>query len=255
MLARRAIGMVTTHDLALTEIAAIFPARSGTCICRIMSKTGRCVRLQAARRRDHPQQRARIDAYDWPGRMKRCRGRHNLAGSLILAGTMMLAGRRRVLTGTRTVLVSGMLEQAGWNAIKTRRFQGRRRRVQRSDKLDPKNAHAVAGRRHGRVPAAPRCRSQGASASSALALDPKLTVARAQLAQVVRRQGDLTEAIRLYEIVAAEEPDDAGVRDTLDGGSARRSCTSACGSRSAITSLCRSRAAKMPRWRRRRSSR
>ena len=47
-------------------------------------------------------------------------------------------------------------------------------------------------------------------------LDPKLTRARAQLAQVVKRQGDLTEAIRLYEIVATEVPDDAGVRDTLD---------------------------------------
>ena len=50
----------------------------------------------------------------------------------------------------------------------------------------------------------------------ALDLDPKLTRARAQLAQVVKRQGDLAEAIRLYEIVATEVPDDAGVRDTLE---------------------------------------
>ena len=50
----------------------------------------------------------------------------------------------------------------------------------------------------------------------ALELDPKLTRARAQLAQVVKRQGDLQEAIRLYELVATEVPGDAEVRDTLE---------------------------------------
>lgn len=47
-------------------------------------------------------------------------------------------------------------------------------------------------------------------------LDPKLTTARAQLAQVLRRQQDFQGAIKLYEVVVTEAPDDVGVRDTLD---------------------------------------
>jgi tetratricopeptide (TPR) repeat protein len=50
----------------------------------------------------------------------------------------------------------------------------------------------------------------------ALQLDPKLTVARVQLGMVVRRQGDFQEAIRQFEIVAAEDPGHAAVRETLD---------------------------------------
>jgi tetratricopeptide (TPR) repeat protein len=55
-----------------------------------------------------------------------------------------------------------------------------------------------------------------AALERALVLSPTLTRARAQLAQVAKRQGDLQEAIRIYEMVAVEVPDDAGVRDTLN---------------------------------------
>ncbi len=55
-----------------------------------------------------------------------------------------------------------------------------------------------------------------AALEQALLLDPKLTVARAQLAQVLRRQQDFQGAINLYELVVAEEPDEAGARETLE---------------------------------------
>ena len=82
-------------------------------------------------------------------------------------------------------------------------------------KLDPKNAWLRLG-----AGTAEFLQRHDAEAKvlleQALELDPKLTRARAQLAQVVKRQGDLREAIRLYELVATDVPDDGAVRDTLE---------------------------------------
>ena len=108
-----------------------------------------------------------------------------------------------------------MLEQDGFNAIKAGRAQAAADAFKAAIALDPKNArlHFGAG-----LAAFLQRRDADAKAAleQALLLDPKLTVARAQLAQVLRRQQDFQGAINLYEQVVADEPDDAGARDTLE---------------------------------------
>ena len=129
-------------------------------------------------------------------------------GMLFFAGSVLLAG-------TQSSPRVGMLEQEGWRAIKAGNFKAAVDAFGEATKLEPKNATLWLGAgtaefllRHD-----PEAK---AHLQHAIDLDPKLTIARAQLAQVVKRQGDLTEAIRLYEIVAGEVPDDAGVRDTTE---------------------------------------
>ncbi len=135
-------------------------------------------------------------------------------GIALLAGTVILAGSAS-LAGNQNSPRSGMLEQAGWAAIKAGNFKAATEAFTAATKLDPNNAMLWLGAgtaefllRHD-----PEAK---AHLQRAIDLDPKLTRARAQLAQVVKRQGDFAEAIRLYDIVATELPDDAGVRDTLD---------------------------------------
>jgi hypothetical protein len=133
---------------------------------------------------------------------------------MFLVGTMMLVGTAR-LDGHQNSPRVGMLEQAGWTAIRSGDFKAAGDAFGEAAKLDPKNAMLWLG-----AGTAEFLQRHDAEARShlehALDLDPKLARARALLAQVIKRQGDLTEAIRLYEIVATEAPGDAGVRDTLD---------------------------------------
>jgi tetratricopeptide (TPR) repeat protein len=137
-----------------------------------------------------------------------------LVGTALLAGTLMLAGTA-LLDGKQNSPRVGMLEQAGWSAIRAGDFKAATVAFGEAVKLDPKNAMLWLG-----AGTSEFLQRHDAEAKShlehALDLDPKLTRARAQLAQVIKRQGDLAEAIRLYEIVATEVPEDAGVRDTLD---------------------------------------
>jgi tetratricopeptide (TPR) repeat protein len=107
-----------------------------------------------------------------------------------------------------------MLELEGWRAIKAGSFAAALDAFREAIRLDPQNARlrlgagtAEYGQRHD-----PEAK---AFLEQALDLDPKLTHARAQLALVAKRQGDLTEAIRLYEIVTGEMPDDAALAETL----------------------------------------
>ena len=108
-----------------------------------------------------------------------------------------------------------MLEQAGWDALKANQLQIAADVFREAISLDPKNAALRVG---AGMAAALQRRDADAKLhfEQALVLDPTLMVARAQLAQVVRRQGDHQEAIRLLEMVAAEVPADAVVREMLE---------------------------------------
>jgi len=138
-------------------------------------------------------------------------GTRTLAGSVILAVSLVPAGTAAAQNSPRV----GMLEQAGWSAIRDGDFKAAGDAFGEAAKLDSKNAMLWLGA--GTAAFLQRHDDEARlHLERALDLDPKLTRARAQLAQVIKRQGDLAEAIRLYEIVAGEVPDDAGVRDTLD---------------------------------------
>ncbi|MBY0494978.1 MAG: tetratricopeptide repeat protein [Cyanobacteria bacterium] len=108
-----------------------------------------------------------------------------------------------------------MLEQAGWAAIKAGNHKAAAEAFAEATKLEPKNASLWLGAGYTEFLLRHDAEAK-AYLQRALDLDPKLSLARAQLAQVVKRQGDLAEAIRLYEIVATELPDEKGVADTLD---------------------------------------
>lgn len=109
----------------------------------------------------------------------------------------------------------GMLEQDGWAAIKANDAPRAARLFNEAITLDPKNAQLRLGA--GIAEFLQRHDAEAkAHLEQALALDATLHVARAQLAQVYKRQGDIGEAIRLYELVAVALPDDKGVADTLE---------------------------------------
>ena len=108
-----------------------------------------------------------------------------------------------------------MLEQAGWDALQANRLQVAVDAFREAIALDPKNAALRVGA--GMAAALQRHDAEArAHFEQALNLDPKLSIARLQLAHVVRRQGDYQEAIRLLEIVAADAPGDAAAREILD---------------------------------------
>jgi tetratricopeptide (TPR) repeat protein len=143
------------------------------------------------------------------------------SGSGIVAGRLMPLGMA-IMLGITTLAAAaqnsprvGMLEQAGWQAIKSGNYQAAVEAFVEAAKLDSKNARLWfgAGQAEFLLRHDPEAK---AHLQRAIDLDPRLTVARAQLGQVVKRQGDLAEAIRLYETVVAERPDDAGARDTLE---------------------------------------
>jgi tetratricopeptide (TPR) repeat protein len=119
------------------------------------------------------------------------------------------------LATAQTSPKAGMLEQEGWAALDAGNTQAAERAFREAIVLDPKNARLHLGL--GTAAFVLRHDADAKAAlEQALVLAPSLTRARAQLAQVVKRQGDLVEAIRLYETVVTEVPGDAGVRDTLD---------------------------------------
>src|SRR5688500_4809746 len=98
---------------------------------------------------------------------------------------------------------AAMLEQAGWQALTDGDAQAAAEAFREAIALDPKNARLRLG---AGTAAFLQRRDADAKASLevALVLDPKLTRARAQLGQLLRRGGDLPGAIRAYEIVVAE---------------------------------------------------
>jgi tetratricopeptide (TPR) repeat protein len=177
----------------------------------------------------------------------------NNAGTAMLVGMLMLVGTT-TLDGNQSSPRVGMLEQEGWRAIKAGNYKAAVDAFGEATRLEPKNAELWLGAgtaefllRHD-----PEAR---AHLLHAIDLDPKLTIARAQLAQVVKRQGDLTERSASTKSSPATCLTMPVCAIRSIAGSGKRICMNACGSRSAITSRCRSKARRMRRWRRRRFNR
>lgn len=137
-----------------------------------------------------------------------------LLAAAILVGTLISVGSPAPDGKQNSPRVS-MLEQQGLAAIKAGKPAEAVELYREAIKLDPKNPTLRLGagtaefqQRHD-----PEAK---AFFEQALDLDPKQSIARIGLAQVFKRQGDLNEAIRQYEIAAGEMPDDPAVHDTLD---------------------------------------
>jgi len=126
--------------------------------------------------------------------------------AVVLIGAMLL---------TQNSPRVSMLDQQGWAAIKDGKPAAAVDLFREAIKLDPKNPMLRLGA--GTAEFQQRHDAEAkALFEEALDLDSKLSIARIGLAQVIKRQGDLNEAIRQYEIAAGELGDDAVVRDTLD---------------------------------------
>jgi tetratricopeptide (TPR) repeat protein len=108
-----------------------------------------------------------------------------------------------------------LLERDAWNALNVGQARAAAEAFREALAADPKNArlHLGAG-----MAAALERRDTDArdEFERALALDPKLPDARALLGQVQYRMGDLAGAIRTYETVVAQNPDDRNARATLE---------------------------------------
>lgn len=144
-----------------------------------------------------------------------CRGRHFLPGVARLAGAMLVAGAALLADSSQNSPRVAMLEQAGWEAIEANNYAAAVASFKDAIALDAK----MASLRFGAGLAEYMLRHDTeakAYLEQALGIDPKLARARVVLAQVVRRQNDFNEAIRQMEIVAAENPADDSVAETLD---------------------------------------
>lgn len=124
----------------------------------------------------------------------------------LLAGALLL---------TQSSPRVAMLEQEGWAAIKSGKPAVAVELFREAIKLDPKNPSLRTGaataefqQRHD-----PEAK---AFAEQALAIDAQFALARVVLAQVIRREGDLNEAIRQYEMAAADLPNATSVSETLE---------------------------------------
>jgi len=110
---------------------------------------------------------------------------------------------------------SALYERAGWDALANGQAAQAAAAFREALAASPKNArlHLGAG-----LAAALQRRDTDArdEFEQALALEPKLTDARRQLGLIQYRLGDALSAIRTYETLAAEAPDDADAAATLD---------------------------------------
>ncbi len=110
---------------------------------------------------------------------------------------------------------TAMLEKAGWDAIVGGQAAVAADRFRQAIALDPKNPRLYLGA----GTAAYLDRRDGdarASLERALSIDPSLGRARALLGRVLHRMGEVPEAIRTYERLTADAPDDREAAATLE---------------------------------------
>ena len=110
---------------------------------------------------------------------------------------------------------TALLEKAGWDAIVAGQAHAAANAFREAITGDPKNARLYLG-----AGAAAFLDRRDADATEALELalqlDPRLTKARVLLGQVRHRLGDLTGAIRTYEALIAQAPNDRQTAATLE---------------------------------------
>jgi len=110
---------------------------------------------------------------------------------------------------------TALLERAGFEALNRGDAAGAAAAFREAIAADPKNARLYLGA--GTAAALERRDADAKDAfARALALDPKLTRARALLGQIQYRMGDAAGAIRTYETLVAETPADGDAHATLD---------------------------------------
>jgi tetratricopeptide (TPR) repeat protein len=134
--------------------------------------------------------------------------RHRLATLIIVAicGTSVTAQ-----IDPRAALV----ERAAWEALSRGEAHQAATAFREALAADPKNPRLHLGA--GLAAMAERRDTDARDEfDAALAIDPKLTDARRPLGLVQYRLGDAASAIRTYELLIAEAPDDTAARTTLD---------------------------------------
>jgi tetratricopeptide (TPR) repeat protein len=108
-----------------------------------------------------------------------------------------------------------LLERAGWEAVAAGQADVAAGAFRRAITADPGNARLQLG-----AATAAFMQRRDADAKRALdralTLDPKLAGAESLMGQVLRRMGDLPAAIRVFEKLALEKPNDTGAQATLD---------------------------------------
>jgi len=140
--------------------------------------------------------------------MKRKSALALIAAAAVVLGTGAIV---RTQIDPRTAL----LERGAWTALTAGQAHAAADAFREAIAADPKNArlHLGAGM-------AATLERRDADARDeferALALDPKLSEARVLLGQIQYRMGDPQSAIRTYEILVAEKPDNADAQATLD---------------------------------------
>jgi tetratricopeptide (TPR) repeat protein len=110
---------------------------------------------------------------------------------------------------------TALLEQAGWDALRAGQPQAAAAAFAEAISREPRNARFLLG-----AGTAAYLQRRDADAQQALEralqLDAKLAPARSLLGLVLYRRGDLATAIRVYEGLTVDRPDDEPARTTLD---------------------------------------
>src|SRR5215467_15687596 len=110
---------------------------------------------------------------------------------------------------------TALLERAGWDAVTAGQLDVAAEAFRQAVAADPKNAQLHLG-----VATVAFLQHRDGDARSelekALSIDPKMTRAQSLLGNVLYRSGDLPGAIRVFETLTSERPDDKDARSTLD---------------------------------------
>src|SRR5437762_649667 len=102
---------------------------------------------------------------------------------------------------------TALLERAGWDALAAGTARVAAQSFREALAADPDNARLHLGAATAAVMER-RDDDARAALERALALDPRLAAARVLLGQVLHRMGDVAGAIRTYEAVVRDAPED-----------------------------------------------